>query len=176
MTRFHGMALLLASLICLAGVSNAQTVCGKSLSTIDCVAAQLEIQNLVAQMLIYYDHQDYDHMMALFTEDAYYSSPTRGDHKGRADIRKAMADRPATRLTRHIVSNLVLNVLDATNAEGSSYVTGYLSDQGWPFKKEVPQEGPPAVGDYRFKFKKVGGAWKISEKITQPVFSGIILK
>jgi hypothetical protein len=128
------------------------------------------LAKLVLNMLNSYDVHDYPRLVSYFTDDAHYSSPTRGDLVGHSQIMEAMIKRPAQRLTRHAISNLVVTVTGADSADAHCIVTAYLNADGFSAKQPVPQTAAPAVADYAFKFRRVNGFWLISEKITQSVF------
>lgn len=137
---------------------------------------EAELRQLIYKALRFYDDQDYERMLGLFTEDAHYFSNSRGNLNGKAEILAGISQRPKCRLVRHLMTNFIVELTDAETATGICNVIGAINDDGHPLTKAVPQVGPPAFGEYHFKFKRVGDTWKISEKVTVEVFWGMLLK
>lgn len=133
-----------------------------------------ELGKIVYGVLDAYDRHEYDRLVSYFTEDAHYSSPTRGDLIGHAQIRQAMAKRPPARLTRHCITNLVVTITNADSADAHMIVTAYLNANAFPASGPVAQTAIPAVADYYFKFRRVGNTWLVSEKTTKSVFEGSV--
>ena len=74
---------------------------------------------LYAQRL---DAYDFDGFTALWADDGTWVA-LKGPITGRAAIRKYVGDRDTTQIMRHVVSNPVVDVLDAEHARGRSYYT-----------------------------------------------------
>ena len=131
-----------------------------------------EIEELVYRFNESYDTQNYEALLTYLTEDAHYSSPYRGDLRGHAAIAEAMDARPEGRLTRHVITNLIIEVSDDGTAEAHCIVTAYINHDGFGSDGPVPQTAEPALADYSFRFRRENGRWLISEKITRSIFEG----
>ncbi len=57
--------------------------------------------------------------------------------RGRAAIIAAMEERPAGRLVRHVITNVIVDVSDGAHAEGRCYVTAYAGP-----RSEAPPSRP----------------------------------
>lgn len=133
---------------------------------------ECEIRQLMYRMTAFYDDQQYDSMLALFTEDAVYKSPSRGELHGKAEILAGISRRPRTRLVRHLLSNICVDRHSDDSASSRCYLLGAINDQGHPLVKAVPSVGAPAFGEYLMQFRREDGRWRISRKETIEVFHG----
>ena len=95
--------------------------------TPDDVAIKLELHELIHRANRAYETHQYEQMVAFFTDDAHYKSTTRGDVVGHAGILATMRERPTNRLARHIISNIIIDVVDASNAKALCYVAGFIN-------------------------------------------------
>jgi 3-phenylpropionate/cinnamic acid dioxygenase small subunit len=68
-----------------------------------------------------------------------------------------LPDGTQTSLMRHLVSNTVVETIDADRATGTSYVTTVIRDG---------DEGPKilSLGRYLDSFERIGGEWKIARR------------
>ncbi|WP_326750875.1 nuclear transport factor 2 family protein [Streptomyces hirsutus] len=99
----------------------------------------------------------------LFTEDGAWRSPTI-DAVGREELRAFFARRDALtdRTTRHVVTNIAVDVLDADHARGVSVAVELRDDQG-PDGLAVDTR-PAIAGDYEDEFVRVDGRWLFRER------------
>ena len=117
------------------------------------------------------DAGDYETMAGLMAENGVWVRPG-GDAVGPAGLLEAMKDRPRDLIVRHVVSNVLIDVIDEDNATGITYLTVYRH-RGPP-----PQDGPARlagvhmVGVSYNRLVRESGAWKISEKRTSRTFEG----
>lgn len=145
-----------------------------SLSPTDLLLARSELSDLICNLNRHYELHEYAAMAALYTEDAHYAN-WRGDVVGRVAILQLMQDRAPDRLVRHVLSNIVIDVESATRARGLCYVTAFLNPHGHPAARAVPQDGPPAIAEYHFRFRRVDGRWLVAEKRTVEIFAPKLL-
>jgi len=109
------------------------------------------------------DFGDYDAFIDLFTEDAELDA----GHllTGRAEIRAAIAQRPDELKSRHVITNIFIDVLSTTQARGISYLTLYRhvgpeSLAGAP----IDLQGVAAVGHYEDRFEHTAQGWRIKRR------------
>jgi len=109
---------------------------------------------------------------AQFTTDGVWDrqgAVTRG-----ADaIRKIIDSRPATRMTRHIFTNILIRVIDDNNAEGRAYYTVYAHESSEPDGGPMPRPftGPQRVGDYMSTFVRTPQGWRLSAVVPKRIFN-----
>ena len=109
------------------------------------------------------DFRDYDTFVDLFTEDGVLD--VGEPQEGQGAIRAAMAKRPDQLRSRHVLTNIFIDVLGADEARGISYLTLYRhigeeSLEGAP----VPLVGPVAVGHYEDRFVRTATGWKFKRR------------
>lgn len=107
------------------------------------------------------DFGDYDSFVDLFTEDA--SLDLGFKIQGREHIRRSMSKRSSQLRSRHVLTNLAIDVHSKSLASGIAYLTLYRhigaeSLQG----QAVPLRGPAGVGHYSNEFQMTGQGWRIS--------------
>ncbi|HEX9888213.1 MAG TPA: nuclear transport factor 2 family protein [Nitriliruptorales bacterium] len=101
----------------------------------------------------------------LFAPDGVWSF---GDERceGREAIRSAFARRQASdRTSRHVCTNLRVDVVDADHASGVVYVTLYRFDGPGPASPD-----PVMVGDYRDRFVRTADGWRFDQRHATAVF------
>ena len=129
-----------------------------ALSRMDTAAIERACEALSIAYARAVDFRDYDTFVTLFTEDGELDTGT--PLEGRAAIRDALSHRPDELRSRHVITNVFIDVLSATEARGISYITLYRhvgpeSLKGAP----VPLDGPAAVGHYEDRFVRTASGW-----------------
>lgn len=109
------------------------------------------------------DFRDYESLVALFAEDGVLDTGKRLE--GRPAIAAALAHRPDELRSRHVLSNIFIDVLSKTEARGISYLTLYRHVGPESLKAgPIAFDGPAAVGHYEDRFVKTAGGWKIARR------------
>ena len=109
------------------------------------------------------DFRDYDEFISLFTEDAVLD--TGKPMVGRAAIAESVSRRPDQLRSRHVISNVFIDVQSETRARGISYLTLYRYVGEESLKGEpIDFEGPAAVGHYEDRFEKTAEGWKFKRR------------
>ena len=106
----------------------------------------------------------YDLFAELFTEDGHLNAG--GPVDGREAIRRRMAQRPDRLRSRHVLTNIHVEVLDADHARGITYLSLYrhIGDESLG---EGPIEfaGPAGVGHYEDEFVRTASGWRIARRV-----------
>jgi len=99
------------------------------------------------------DTARWEDVAALYTEDGIMARPTSPDAPivGRAAILAAFRGRPP-RKTRHLCSNVVIDVLSSTDACGESAMVLFTA------------EGPPLAGSFHDRFVLTTDGWRFAER------------
>lgn len=124
-------------------------------------------QKLILQFYGFLDEKRYDDLADLFADDGVWVRLGK-ELVGPAGIKNEMAERESW-LTMHLVSNLRLNVIDASHVETIQYITLYRQEG------IDPNAGPPEVvmplGLLRHtdKLVLVGDTWKFQRKASKAV-------
>ncbi|MFF3331137.1 nuclear transport factor 2 family protein [Streptomyces sp. NPDC002888] len=109
----------------------------------------------------------------LFTEDGTWEWPA-GERliKGRAALRDYFGSRPADRLSRRLMSNVLVTVTSPDTAHARSYFTTYRVD-GHDGASMVPAGPPVQIGHYEDAFHRApDGTWLLSSRTLFLAFGG----
>ncbi len=139
--------------------------------TLATLLAERACERLVVEFVRRLDLGDPGSVAELFTEDGCWSWP-EGDRsvEGRAALASYFGSRPADRLSRRVMTNVLVTVHSPTHATGTSYLTTYRVD-GWTGGM-VPASAPVNVGHYEDEFRWVGGQWLLASRATHLAFGG----
>lgn len=130
-------------------------------------AIELACTKLVNQFAVYSDHACYDELAALFAEDGRYARPTEPGNfvEGRSNLLASFKARPKEKVTRHLVTNVLIDVTSPTTAKGFSYVTQYAGTTDKPAPTYGWRANPPQlVGEYLDDYVLTDDGWKIRQR------------
>ncbi|MFI6402957.1 nuclear transport factor 2 family protein [Streptomyces sp. NPDC050548] len=107
----------------------------------------------------------------LFTEDGRWEWP-EGDRavEGREALRKYFGARPTGRLSRRLMSNVLVTLTSPGTAISTAYFTTYRVDGH--HGGMVPAGPPVQVGHYEDTFRQVNGSWLIETRTLFLPFGG----
>jgi hypothetical protein len=98
----------------------------------------------------------------LFVSDAVLCRPNAEPLRGREAIHAAYAQRPADRITRHVIANSRVEVLSATEARATSLVllwAGSMEDEPGP--RGRPARSGQVLGEFDDRFTLTAEGWRI---------------
>ncbi|MFF1441885.1 nuclear transport factor 2 family protein [Streptomyces sp. NPDC058295] len=112
-----------------------------------------------------------DSAAELFTEDGTWEWPAGGRLvKGRAALREHFGSRPVERLSRRLMSNVLVTATAPDTALATSYFSTYRVDG---YQGGVVPAGPPVqVGHYQDAFRRVDGVWLLETRVLFLPFGG----
>jgi hypothetical protein len=122
-------------------------------------------EKIVKQFVQYLDANQLDQLGELFTEDASYARPVDPSNVlvGRTAIVDALKRRPP-RITRHLMTNVVIEVISEYEAHGVSYCsfTGSTNVNG-----AAPVMADPKLflAEFRDTFVRTNSGWKIKSRV-----------
>ena len=116
-------------------------------------AAEADCARLIALYANLNDEARWDELAALYADDGVMFRPTAPDAgvEGRDAILAAFKARPA-RVTRHICSNVVIDVETGTTARGTSAMLLFTGDAA------------PLVGSFHDRFCRTAEGWRFAER------------
>lgn len=116
-------------------------------------AAEADCARLIALYANFNDEARWDEVAALYAENGVMYRPTAPDAPvaGREAILVAFKSRPP-RTTRHICSNVVIDVESETTARGTSAMLLFTGD------------GAPLVGSFHDRFVLTEEGWRFAER------------
>jgi len=110
----------------------------------------------------YADNGEHAALAALFTEDCVFARPFQPAHPfhGRERVQAIFRDRPPI-LVRHIVTNVLVELLSETEARGTNYLAMLSSHAG----TVPPQEaGGLYVGGFEDVYVRTEAGWRFRER------------
>ncbi|WP_240344703.1 nuclear transport factor 2 family protein [Novosphingobium sp. THN1] len=124
-----------------------------SLTPDDRRAAEHDCARLVALYANLNDEARWEEVAALYAEDGVMYRPTAPDQgvEGREAILAAFKARPP-RTTRHVCSNVVIDVESPATARGTSAMLLFTG------------EGAPLVGSFHDRFVLTAEGWRFAER------------
>ena len=130
------------------------------------LAAESACRDLVMKAALRTDAGDHDGFAALFALDAVVTRPGGQPLQGRDAILASYRSRPADRITRHVVTNCVVEVESPTQARATSYVQVWSATAGadaTPFGLKAHDR--IALGEFCDRFVQVPGEdWRIASR------------
>ena len=108
------------------------------------------------------DHGDFDTFANLFARDGRLSTPER-TLEGREAIREAMRRRPPSLVSRHVITNIVVDLIDERNAAGLCYLVLFRDTRGDP-ERTSSLAGPALIGDYTDRFVLTEQGWRFASR------------
>jgi hypothetical protein len=84
--------------------------------------------------------------------------------EGREAIRVSMRSRPKGLVTRHLATNVIIDVASRDSASGFSLVTMIGCTPADGARPPYESAGPLYFGDFRDRFVRVAGEWKFLER------------
>ena len=116
------------------------------------------------------DDADPQRVASLYAPDGVWARPGE-DIRGRAAIAAAIGARDRRAVTRHLLSNIDIRVIDADHAEGRAYYIVYRDDGAArvDFPRPVPAS-PMRIGDYLATFIRTAEGWRLARASPRRVF------
>lgn len=136
-----------------------------TLSAVDRMLAEQACRDLVVQAAAFTDAQSHEDFAALFTEDGVLIRPGPEHIQGQAAIIESYRSRPAGRMTRHLISNILVKLESDTAAHSTSCVllwSGLASDAAGPFGR--PAQARQVVGEFDDILSLTPQGWRIRRR------------
>jgi len=94
--------------------------------------------------------------------------------EGRETIRASLLTRPKGLLTKHLATNVMIDVESRDTARGISYLTMIATTPAGEAKPPYVSQGPIYFGEFKDRFVRENGVWKFLERrgSIQMKFSG----
>lgn len=133
-------------------------------------AERSEIERACERLVYAYSHAldigDMDAAADCFAEQGSMARPMTPDQlvQGREAIRASLHTRPKTLLTKHLATNVMIDVEGRDSARGLSYLTMISTTPAADAKPPHVSQGPLWFGEFRDRFVRVGDEWKFLER------------
>ncbi len=132
---------------------------------VDRLLAERECERLITEFVRRLDLGEPGSVADLFTPGGIWEWPD-GDRRveGRDALRLYFGSRPADRLSRRLMTNILVTLTSATTASATSYLVTYRVD-GYTGGM-LPPPLPVNIGHYEDTFSKTGGKWLLARRVT----------
>ena len=148
----------------------------ESLSAAERIEIERACERLVHEYSLALDRGDMSAAADFFAENGSMARPMMPDAviQGRETIRASLLTRPKTLLTKHLATNVMIDVESRTAASGLSYLTMISTTPPADGKPPYVSQGPLWFGEFKDKFVLENGKWKFLERrgSIQMKFSG----
>lgn len=121
---------------------------------------------LTASFAVLVDHQRYDELAALFTEDCAFERPGVNLH-GREELRAFMAARPIDAISRHVCTMPLVEQIGPDAARGITYLVFYEGESAPSGPASL--KGATAFAEYHDEFRRTAEGWRIARRQVRPV-------
>jgi SnoaL-like domain len=132
-------------------------------------AERIEIERACERLVYAYsralDLGDLAGAADFFAESGSMSRPMTPDQiiEGRETIRASLLTRPKGLLTKHLATNIIIDVETRDTARGISYLT-MIATMPTAAKPPFSSAGPIYFGEFQDRFVRENGAWKFLER------------
>jgi len=137
-----------------------------TLSSLERLEVECTCQRLVYEYLRALDENDWDGVANCFVEQGVLARPMQPDQllEGREAIRASMQARPKGLLTRHLATNVMIDVISKDSATGVTTLTMIGCTPAQNAKPPFESGGPLYFGAFRDRFVREAGQWKFLER------------
>jgi hypothetical protein len=144
------------------------------MNTNDIQMIEQACSKLISQFAVFNDAGRHEDLVNLFIEDGRYARPTDPENyvTGKTAILAAFKARPADKLTRHLITNVVVDVSSPITAQGICYVTLYTGSTAVPAEKfGFVANAKQLIGEYLDEFVLTEEGWKFSQRSGKLIFT-----
>jgi hypothetical protein len=138
------------------------------LTDLERLQIRVALEDLNTAFCYHLDHNEVDELLALFTDDVYYTHANRVS-RGKAELERVFRRRGATqtRTARHLYSGLKLDIESATRARGTSVCMTFGQYGEPPLSPAIPTLVADFVDAY---VCGDDGRWRFKERHIHRIF------
>lgn len=127
-------------------------------------AAEADIEKLIRRYALLNDANEWDALAALYTEDGRFARPSAPDDwiAGREAILAGFTARPA-RKSRHVVSNVVVDLAGPEAARAFSVIVLFMGDSQEAGLPKMAANAP-FVGYFEDRLVRTADGWRFAER------------
>lgn len=132
---------------------------------------RLEIEHACRKVMLKsistFDERDFAAFSGLFAHDGVFVRANQPDEPliGREAILAALQARPADRLTRHLCTNVEIDVVDADHAIGRCYLYLFSASTSAPEQAGGrPADSTQRLGEYLDSYVRTAEGWRIARR------------
>jgi ketosteroid isomerase-like protein len=130
------------------------------MTPLDRLLAEHEISRLITRFALLNDAADWAAVAATFTADGRFVRPAGGESAiGRDAILASFASRPP-RKSRHLITNILVDVMSPDEAAASSAMLLTTAPAG-----EASAASPALIGGFRDRLARTPDGWRFAERV-----------
>ncbi len=126
------------------------------------LGAEAECRRLMTLFNWHVDARDYKSVLSLFVDNCTFVRIDTA-HQGKESVMRLLEARPRQRRTRHLLSNVVVDVRDDSSATGRAYCVVYGHHGELTEAEEAPLVPPDSLIHIHTEFLKAAEKWLISK-------------
>lgn len=130
-------------------------------------ALAFDCEQLLARLYYCLDESRYADLVAVFASDGIWHRQGKA-LKGHAEILAALKARPATQVTRHVISNIWVSVADDGSMNSVGYLMPYVHTGDEVPRKPIPIRFPTRLLVMETRFLRAGDSCVIAEHKVRP--------
>ena len=133
-------------------------------------AERIEIERACERLIYEYsralDQGDMSAAADCFAENGSMARPMMPDQviQGRETLRASLLTRPKTLLTKHLATNVMIDVESRDSAHGISYLTMISTTPPADAKPPYLSAGPVWWGEFKDRYVRENGVWRFLER------------
>jgi hypothetical protein len=138
------------------------------LSTLERLEIRVALEELNTAFCYHLDHNEVDALLALFTDDVFYTHGARRSN-GKAELEQVFRSRTAQtpRTARHLYSGLKIEIESASRARGTSVCMTFAQNGEPPLAPAIPI----LVADFEDLYERGDeGRWRFRERHIHRIF------
>jgi hypothetical protein len=138
----------------------------ESLSAAERIEIERACERLVYEYSRALDLGDLSAAAECFAENGSMARPMMPEAviQGRETIRASLLTRPKTLLTKHLATNVMIDVESRDSASGLSYLTMISTTPPADGKPPYVSQGPVYFGEFKDRFVRENGVWRFLER------------
>ena len=138
------------------------------------VSMQIEIERACSRLILLYaqaiDEGNVELAVGCYTEDAARRIGNRSAH-GREQIQDTLDAAMRNRVSCHVISNIVIDVLSETRAVGTSYLTLWRAPGKIVLGRPLMRRAPSGISRQQDEFVLTSAGWKFAARNSDQIFS-----
>ena len=131
------------------------------MTPVERMLAEHQCERLIKRFAVLNDENAYDEMVGMFTESGQFARPSQPEDllTGKAAILEAFKARPL-RISRHFISNIMVDIVDQNSANAISYVLLYTAPTN-----STESKPPYLIGRFKDQLERVDGQWLFRQRL-----------
>lgn len=131
------------------------------MTPVERILAEHQCERLIKRFAVLNDENAYDEMVGMFTDLGQFARPSQPEDiiTGKEAILAAFKARPL-RVSRHFISNILVDIVDENNAQAISYVLLYTAASN-----STESKPPYLIGRFKDQLQRIDGEWLFSQRL-----------